>query len=151
MAVSAALFAIAGDQQPAPADARVQAPVQNEPTRIAFVVSYVPKDPSNPARGVLVVRPPPGRMLIGRTHEVRVELRVPGEQPQVLTHMNFQPKAPADERYVFRLPESFSSTRIQCGPSRPTTVIVVSEAAETVTRSFAVCPGVSLNPDLASQ
>jgi hypothetical protein len=123
---------------------------KNGPTPIAFVVSYLPEDPSNPARGVLVVRPPPGRMLIGRTHHVRVELRVPDEQPQVLTHMNFQPKAPADERYVFRLPESFSTARIQCGPSQPTTQVVVSEAGETVTRSFAICPGVPMNPDLAS-
>lgn len=63
--------------------------------------------------------------------------------------MNFGPKAPADERYVFHVPESFFSTRIHCGPSEPTTQVVISEAGETVTRSFAICPGVPMNPDLA--
>jgi hypothetical protein len=64
--------------------------------------------------------------------------------------MNFQPKAPADERYLFRLPESFSAARIQCGPSQAATQVVVSEAGETVMRSLAICPGSPLNPDLAS-
>lgn len=133
--------------QPAP-------PYDNDahtPAPIAFIISYVPAAPRNPPSGVLVVRPPPGRMLIGTTADARVEVRFPFEEPQVLTRMNFGPKAPGDARYVFMVPREFVRGRLSCGPDQPQTVVSVMDAGRTLTREFPLCPGVAVNPDLASQ
>jgi hypothetical protein len=117
---------------------------------IEFIISYVPNYPSNPVGGIVVVRPPPLRMLIGTAPGARVELRLPYETPQVLNSMNFGPKMPPDHRYAFRVPSTFTPGRFACGPGQPLTEVTVTDVSgATLSRSFPLCPGIPVNPELA--
>lgn len=82
---------------------------------IEFEVSYLPAAPLNSPSGIIVVRPPPGRMLIGSVPGAKVALLLPHETPVELDAMNFGPKAPGDHRYVFRVPATFAEGRFACG------------------------------------
>jgi len=131
--------------QPAVSDAPQVDPIE-------FEIIYLPSAPSNPqpGTGTIFVHPPPGRMLIGSAPGARVELRLPYEAPQVLNSMNFQPKAPGDHRYVFKVPATFTTGRFACGPAQPLTEVRVTDVGgATLIRTFALCPGVPLNAELA--
>jgi hypothetical protein len=117
---------------------------------IEFVLSYLPAEPMNLQSGIVVVRPPPGRMFVGSAPDATVELRLPYEPPQVLSRMNFGPKAPADHRYVFQVPATFASGRFSCGAGQPLTEVKVTDVGgATLSRTVALCPGVALNAEQA--
>lgn len=117
---------------------------------IEFDVSYLPAAALNPPSGVIVVRPPPGRMLIGSVPGAKVELRLPYETPVELNAMNFGPKASGDHRYVFRVPATFAAGRFTCGVGQPLTEVTVTDlAGATLSRKFALCPGIPFNAQAA--
>jgi hypothetical protein len=60
----------------------------------------------------------------------------------VLTHFNFQPKAPGDDRWVFAVPATFTAEHVVCDNEKAMTeLLVVDNRGLQLRITLPLCPG----------
>ena len=121
------------------------AAVAPQESQLRFVINYLltPGSPVSPNGGVLV-SPIPGDLKIGTKELAKVELFLFGSDRQELTRTNSEPKAPAQQRYFFKLPETFVAGVYPCGTSQYISQVRVTDVTGfTLSKTFELCPGVA--------
>ena len=129
-------------QTPAGQNATIVMPQESQ---LRFVINYVitPSSPVSPNGGILV-SPITGQLKIGTKEIARVELLLFGSYRQELTRTNSEPKAPAQQRYFFKAPETFVPGVYPCGTGRYLSEVRVTDVTGfTLSKTFELCPGVA--------
>jgi len=118
---------------------------QLDGSALRFVVNYfLSQSPIFPA-GTVQVSPIAGDLTMGTKPIAKVELFLFGSDKQELTGPNFGPKDSPQLRYVFKLPETFTSGSYPCGTGAFISEVRVTDVAGFVlSKTFELCPGTPL-------